>query len=275
MSGFSNQDLDPFLIWHELPRKWTKKGEFPGAPMHPHRGFCELPYCKEISGGNSDQHGTMIAKDHKGNTVRVGSGDFEFGMVAGGIEHEALADSNWEGYMHFFQLWINLPGSQKFGQPSFQNAASAALPVVTLSQSPKVTAKLLVGSLEGKTSPCVSAHVAMEYIDFEAEAGASFSHQPPAEMATKLAFVYKGSGAFAGQECVEGQFVQFSAGDRMVVTSGREGLGMLFIAGRPIGDPVVQYGPFVMNSQEQIRQCFADYQRGELCKGPCTRVKYE
>eukprot|EP00284_Hemiselmis_tepida_P007066 CAMPEP_0174919484 /NCGR_PEP_ID=MMETSP1355-20121228/3700_1 /TAXON_ID=464990 /ORGANISM="Hemiselmis tepida, Strain CCMP443" /LENGTH=264 /DNA_ID=CAMNT_0016164715 /DNA_START=162 /DNA_END=953 /DNA_ORIENTATION=+ len=264
MSGVSNQDLDPFLMWHELPRKYSRPGEFPGAPMHPHRGFCELPYAKEISGGNSDQYGSMIGKDHKGNTVYMGSGAFEFGTVAGGIEHEALSNPRWEGYMHFFQLWINLPAAHKFGQPSFQNAEAGALPIVTISQSPKVTAKLLVGSLDGKTSPCVSAHVPMQYLDFEAGPGASFSHQPPQEMARKLAFVYRGSCTVAGEECREGQFVQFTEGDRLSVTSGGEGVGVLFIAGRPIGEPVVQYGPFVMNSQEQIKQCFSDYQRGEL-----------
>mmetsp|Transcript_17450 Transcript_17450/g.40275 ORF Transcript_17450/g.40275 Transcript_17450/m.40275 type:complete len:306 (+) Transcript_17450:63-980(+) len=275
MSGFSTQDLDPFLMWHELPRKYNRPGEFPGAPMHPHRGFCELPYAKEMSGGNTDQYGRMIGRDHKGNTVEMGSGDFEFGTVAGGIEHEAMSNPQWEGYMHFFQLWINLPASQKFGQPSFQNAKSAALPVVTLAQSPQVTAKILVGTLEGKTSPCQSAHVPMEYIDFEAKPNVEYSHEPPKELARKLAFVYRGSGVVAGKECSEGQFVQFTDGDRIVVSSGSEGLGMLFIAAKPLGEPVVQYGPFVMNTQEQIKQCFSDYQRGELCKGPCSRVKYE
>eukprot|EP01052_Picozoa_sp_SAG31_P014887 SAG31_NODE_940_length_10870_cov_12.600501_8_plen_134_part_00 len=111
LDGFNySEDLDPFLIWHELPRTVHGKGEMPGAPLHPHRGFMECPYAKEFSGstpfnqmrGRVEAGGKIIKSDFR-------QGNFELGKVGVGMQHEALVDPQWEGTMHFFQLWVNLP----------------------------------------------------------------------------------------------------------------------------------------------------------------------
>jgi len=273
MSGFSAERLDPFLIWHELPRAFHRPGEMPGAPMHPHRGFCECPYAKEMVGkdGPSDLD-AFIGRDHANNKVLMRSGDFEFGQVGQGFEHEGLVDPRWTGTLHFFQLWINLPRKHKMDPPRIINCAAGKLPVVELSSEPRSTVKVLLGEdVFGATSPVKSPHVPAQYLDVELAVGAVFEYAPPPEMQTRLLYVYLGEATVGGAPCKRGEFVVLGPGDQLeVLASGREGAGILFLAGRRIGEPVVQHGPFVMTTREEIQKCFSDYQRGLLC-GKMTR----
>eukprot|EP00404_Azadinium_spinosum_P013369 CAMPEP_0180517678 /NCGR_PEP_ID=MMETSP1036_2-20121128/54664_1 /TAXON_ID=632150 /ORGANISM="Azadinium spinosum, Strain 3D9" /LENGTH=180 /DNA_ID=CAMNT_0022529729 /DNA_START=16 /DNA_END=555 /DNA_ORIENTATION=+ len=180
MSGIPASRLDPFLIWHELPRSLHKPGEMPGAPMHPHRGFSECPYAKEMvsKDGPSDLD-VFLGRDHEGNRHKMRPGDFEFGQVGKGFEHEGLVDPRWSGYLHFFQLWINLPRERKMDPPKIINCASGKLPVVEVSASPRATVKVLLGQeVFGATSPVKSEHVPAQYLDFELETGAEIAHVP-------------------------------------------------------------------------------------------------
>eukprot|EP00933_Yihiella_yeosuensis_P021946 TRINITY_DN17292_c0_g1_i1.p1 TRINITY_DN17292_c0_g1~~TRINITY_DN17292_c0_g1_i1.p1 ORF type:complete len:337 (-),score=65.69 TRINITY_DN17292_c0_g1_i1:539-1447(-) len=272
MSGVSPSRLDPFLIWHELPRALHAPGEMPGAPMHPHRGFCECPYAKEMVGKDGPSElDRFIGRDHAGNTHLMRQGDFEFGQVGQGFEHEGLIDKSWSGYMHFFQLWINLPKAHKMDPPKIINCPAKKIPLVEVSAEPKVTTKVMLGEdVFGATSPVTSLHVPAQYLDFELEAGGSLTHQPPSEMQTRLAYVYKGQPCVGGTTCSQGEFLLLTAGDELHVDAGVEAAGLLFIAGRRIEEPVVQHGPFVMTSREEIQQCFRDYQQGRLC-GKMTR----
>ena len=115
LSAFPYSQTDPFLIWHELPRKFMHKGEFPGAPMHPHRGFSEVPYFKLM--GSTNYERKVAGSIEKGD---MKNGDLEWGMAAHGIEHGVTVDSNWEGEMHGFQLWVNLPNAHRMDAPEFQ-----------------------------------------------------------------------------------------------------------------------------------------------------------
>jgi len=272
MSGIPTERLDPFLIWHELPRTFHRPGEMPGAPMHPHRGFCECPYAKEMVGkdGPSDLD-AFIGRDHADNTVLMRSGDFEFGQVGQGFEHEGLVDPRWSGTLHFFQLWINLPRRHKMDPPKIINCAASKLPVVELSKEPRSSVKVLLGeNVFGATSPVKSPHVPAQYLDVELAASATFAHSPPLEMQTRLLYLYAGEAVIAGTACRRGEFVVLGRGDRLEISAGPKGAGMLFIAGRRIEEPVVQHGPFVMTTREEIQRCFHDYQRGKLC-GRMTR----
>ena len=265
MSGYSNEALDPFLIWHELPRTKHARGTFPGAPMHPHRGFMECPYSKEAAPGT-------YAVESGGETRRgpmPGSGSFELGKVGVGMAHEMLVDRNWTGYLFMFQLWVNLPGAHKFDAPHFQNAEASALPVVDLDGA---RVKVMHGEFEGRASPTTCDAVPWQYMDFMLDVeGAAVEHAPPAEMATRCAYVYAGSVAFGADVVAAGTFVLFDrGGGALRATANAAGSGFLFIAGRPIGEPVVQHGPFVMNTRDQIQQCFADYQRGRLMPEKAT-----
>eukprot|EP00854_Cymbomonas_tetramitiformis_P000715 gene714-1178_t len=234
LSGAPNDYIDPFLMWHELPRSYHKPGQMPGAPMHCHRGFNEVPYCKEISGGNSEQYGHMKMRDHAGKQDLMRPGDFQWGKVGCGIEHEALIDGRWEGYLHFFQLWVNLPKAHKMDAPFFQDAAAAALPVVTLAQNPLVTAKVLVGGLQGKDSPVQPCHVSVEYLDYTLEGGARIKHQAPPEMTTKLLYIYKGSGSIGNPpiSAKMGELLILSSESLVEIEAGSDGICFMLATGR-------------------------------------------
>eukprot|EP00930_Biecheleria_cincta_P038613 TRINITY_DN26522_c0_g1_i1.p1 TRINITY_DN26522_c0_g1~~TRINITY_DN26522_c0_g1_i1.p1 ORF type:complete len:323 (-),score=44.15 TRINITY_DN26522_c0_g1_i1:282-1250(-) len=273
MSGLPVERLDPFLIWHELPRKLHQPGEMPGAPLHPHRGFSECPYAKEIvSKDGPSELDCFIGRDHENNKHLMRTGDFEFGQAGQGFEHEGLIDPKWTGHLHFFQLWINLPRAHKMDPPSIINCASSRLPVVELTSSPNATVKVLLGEdVFGATSPVISPHVPAQYLDFELDAGAQVSHAPPPNMQTRLAYVYKGSPIVSNTACARGDFVVLSNnGQLLELQASSEAAGVLFIAGQKIGEPVVQHGPFVMTSRAEIEKCFRDYQQGRLC-GKMTR----
>eukprot|EP00747_Dinoflagellata_sp_TGD_P185167 gnl/TRDRNA2_/TRDRNA2_41556_c0_seq1.p1 gnl/TRDRNA2_/TRDRNA2_41556_c0~~gnl/TRDRNA2_/TRDRNA2_41556_c0_seq1.p1 ORF type:complete len:383 (-),score=64.98 gnl/TRDRNA2_/TRDRNA2_41556_c0_seq1:169-1317(-) len=272
MSSIPTARLDPFLIWHELPRHFYKPGEMPGAPLHPHRGFSECPYAKEMVGKDGPSALDVFkGRDHEGNKHEMKSGDFEFGQVGQGFEHEGLIDPRWTGYLHFFQLWINLPRAHKMDPPKIINCAAATVPVAEISSKPLAKVKVLLGeNVFGCTSPVKSQHVPAQYLDFELAAGAQVVYRPPPEMQTRLAYMYRGKATVGGTTCASGEFLLLGAGDQLEVTAAGEDVGLLFLAGRKIGEPVVQHGPFVMTSKEEIQKCFQDYQRGQLC-GRMTR----
>lgn len=279
MSGIDDKMLDPFLMWHELPRAFHRPGEMPGAPMHPHRGFSECPYCKEICGKDGpNENDCFLGGDHEGNTHKMRSGDFEFGQVGRGFEHEGLLDPSWSGYLHFFQLWINLPREHKMDDPSIVNCAASKLPVAEISTSPPAidgTVKVLIGEdIFGATSPMTSPFVPVQYLDFELAAGGTVIHEPPAMMQTRLAYVYKGQVDFGGEVCSAGQFVVFAPGKALRASAADKDAGFLFLAGQRIGEPVAKYGPFVMTTREELSQCMSDYQKGKLC-GKITRTVIE
>lgn len=177
--------------------------------------------------------------------------------------------------MHCFQLWINLPAAHKFDDPSFQHAENSSLPIVSLDGG-RTQVKVLVGSKNGKASPVQSRYVPVEYMDFMASSGSEFSHTPPIEQINRMAYIYSGHGNFGGQDCKEGDFVILSgeAGTSLQIKASIDGLGFLFISGKPIGDPIVQHGPFVMNTSAQIQQCFSDYQTGEMFTKIPTHLTY-
>lgn len=143
LSGLNPKAIDPFLIWHELPRKHYRPGEMPGAPLHPHRGMHECPYNKEMTPDAGSADGGMDMTVRAGGIEKkgkMGVGDFELGKVGVGMEHEALIDPRWSGHLHFFQLWVNLPGAKKMDAPYFQNAGASAIPTATLGEG--VSAKV-------------------------------------------------------------------------------------------------------------------------------------
>lgn len=272
MAGVPTERLDPFLMWHELPRALHKPGEMPGAPMHPHRGFCECPYAKEMVGKDGPTElDAFMGADHANNKHDMRMGDFEFGKVGRGFEHQGLVHPEWTGFLHFFQLWINLPRANKMDDPHIINVSAAKIPVANVSEYPAVTVKVLLGKdVFGASSPVASPHVPVQYLDIELNEQAEVVHTPPREMQTRFAYVYAGAPKICGTLCARGEFIVLGPGEQLHIEAGQSSAGLLFIAGRRIGEPVVQHGPFVMTSRAEIQQCFKDYQRGQLC-GRLTR----
>eukprot|EP00746_Dinoflagellata_sp_MGD_P161671 gnl/MRDRNA2_/MRDRNA2_88900_c0_seq1.p1 gnl/MRDRNA2_/MRDRNA2_88900_c0~~gnl/MRDRNA2_/MRDRNA2_88900_c0_seq1.p1 ORF type:complete len:314 (-),score=40.17 gnl/MRDRNA2_/MRDRNA2_88900_c0_seq1:119-1060(-) len=273
MSSFPQSKLDPFLLWHELPRTFYGPGEFPGAPIHPHRGFYECPYIKEMtadSGTNTAK--ALIRSGGEAKKYELEPGSFELGRIGAGVEHEMVVDRRWSGFLHSFQLWVNLPSKQKFCSPNFQAAEPFALPIMEFGDDAR--ARLLHGQVAERKAPTKCEAVDWQYLDFELAPGASISHEAPANMKSRMAFVYQGAGTFCGEHMDQGTFMLFKGSGALEVVAERKGCGFLWLAGQPIGEAVVHHGPFVMSSRQQIQQCFEEYQQGKIAPKPLAFVRY-
>jgi redox-sensitive bicupin YhaK (pirin superfamily) len=257
LDSFPAEVTDPFLLLHAFgPMHISSMPQF---GMHPHRGFNEVPYLKK---------GAWLATDPwnmeaEGEDARMVSGQLQWGKAGRGIEHGMKFDETYDGDVMGFQLWVNLRTENKLDPPVFQNARPDALPL--LEPAPKVQAKLLVGKLLDSASPVDTTGVDATYIDYMLEGGGEMVH-PRAEANTSaFCFVYDGSGSFGTNGVVvkAGETMQFGpSGDIRLRADQGTGLGCLLLTGRPLKEPIVQHGPFVMSSRAQIMQAFEDYQRG-------------
>lgn len=247
---------DPFLMLDELPAKVFAPGEFPGAPWHPHRGMDTVMYMKKGEGSHEDS---------MGNKGTLKAGDCQWMTAASGIEHNE-GTGHPGGEMHGFQCWINLPKAHKMDPPAYNDIGAATIPSKEV--APGVVVKVIAGECAG-LSAVVQPIVPVQYLDFMCQPGGSFEHRLPQSMSTCVVHVYEGQGAFSPLKKVvkSGQAALLSAdGDTLTFTAGEQGCSFLCLAGQPIREPVVWHGPFVMNTQEEIRQCFKDYQNGTFIK---------
>jgi len=261
LDKFSNERTDPFLMLHHFgPALITAMPQF---GMHPHRGFNECPYLKQ---------GRWLATDPwnmeaEGQDAVFEEGQLQWGKSGRGIEHGMKFDPSYDGPVQGFQLWINLRAANKLDPPEFQNARADAMPLIDV--GPGAKAKLLLGELHGKASPVETQGISCQYIDYELDAGAEAIHPRAAGMSTLFIYVYEGSGAFGGVTAKKGEVLRMSAtGDVQVRASTK--LSFMLLAGAPLREPIVQHGPFVMSSQDQIMQAFQDYHSGNFLAQECT-----
>ena len=177
---FSNEQQDPFLMLHHFGPAPMKS--MPQFGMHPHRGFNEVPYLKQGRWLATDPWNMQAA----GEDAVFAEGQLQWGKCGSGIEHGMKFDATYDGPVQGFQLWINLRSENKLDPPEFQNARSDALPLIDV--APKAKAKLLVGELQGQTSPVDSQGIHCQYVDYMLEPGAEVVHPRAAGMSTL--FVY-------------------------------------------------------------------------------------
>mmetsp|Transcript_12773 Transcript_12773/g.42145 ORF Transcript_12773/g.42145 Transcript_12773/m.42145 type:complete len:294 (-) Transcript_12773:607-1488(-) len=251
----TDAETDPFLLCDELGPVHYGPGEFEGAPPHPHRGFEAVLYMKHGAGRHNDSMGV------KGTLEAGGVG---WTCSASGIIHEEGKDHP-GGLMHAFQTWINLPARHKMDPPSYQELTPAELPAITASTG--VRAKVLAGTCAGHSSP-MKVHTPIQLIHFDVDPRASYTHAIPPEMETALCYMYAGErGNFCGREVKEGEMTIHGRGSAIQFTNtGSTLLSFVLMAGVPLREPVVRGGPFVMNSQAEIHQAFADYRNGTLVR---------
>lgn len=282
LAPFPAEVTDPLLLLHAFGPSQIR--DMPKFGMHPHRGFNEVPYLKQ---------GRWLATDPwnmeaEGEDAKFDEGQLQWGKAASGIEHGMKFDPTYDGPVRGFQLWINLRAADKMSPPSFQNARADALPVVSL--GPGAEAKLLVGEMFGARSPVDSQGVPCVYLDVMLEPGASCEiprSAHAADLSSCFVYVYEGSGTFGanGVEASEGETMRLAGGGDVSIRAGagggggggasgeggvKLGLGALVIAGEPIKEPIVQHGPFVMSSREQVMEAFRDYQSGRFIAEECT-----
>ena len=216
--------------------------------------------------------GKWIGVDHwnprgDADTVPLTAGSVQWGKVGSGIEHGVQWDPKFKGNIHGFQLWVNLPAEKKLDPPYFQDALADSLPPTQLADG--VAAKVLVG--EG--SPIDTGGVSVTYIDFMLEDGGSWSHPLRPEQTAAFLYVYEGQGSIGANrtQAKKGEIMKISHGESIVLMADAGvKLGALFIAGAPLKEPIIQHGPFVMSSKQQIMEAFQAYQTGQLCDRTCS-----
>src|SRR5690606_17270479 len=231
------RNLDPFLMLDHFgsddPDQYIA-----GFPSHPHRGFITLTYMLD---------GHMQHEDSMGNRGDLRSGGAQWMKAASGVIHSEMPQQT-EGLMRGFQLWINLPAKEKMSDPAYQEFSPEAIPVHRVDGA---SVRVLVGEFDGVRGPIEDPVTSVTYLDVELERSAVFEHVLPDGHAA-FVNVFDGEAEIAGTTLPRHHLAVLAKGDALRVESGEEGARFIVVAGRPIGEPVVQYGPFVMNTEAEI-----------------------
>ena len=245
---------DPFLMLDEFSSE--NPGDYiAGFPAHPHRGFETVTYLLD---------GHMLHEDHMGNRGDLKSGGVQWMTAGRGIIHSEMPQQE-EGRMRGFQLWINLPAAEKMKPAGYRDIQPEEIPVVALEGGGRV--KAIAGEVEAdgtKTAGAIQGPTTDPlYLDVELPAGATFA-QPIKAGYNAFVYPYEGAIAIGGKTIDARNAALLSDGDRIEIAAGADGARFILLAGKPLREPVVQYGPFVMNTREEIEQALSDYQSGKL-----------
>eukprot|EP00929_Paragymnodinium_shiwhaense_P120582 TRINITY_DN92541_c0_g1_i1.p1 TRINITY_DN92541_c0_g1~~TRINITY_DN92541_c0_g1_i1.p1 ORF type:complete len:340 (+),score=58.34 TRINITY_DN92541_c0_g1_i1:53-1021(+) len=262
------EETDPFILLHEFGP--VDASNFANMPigMHPHRGFNEAPYLKQ-----GFWVGTDAWKPNGDPANPMRSGAFQWGFIGCGIEHGVNFDKSYKGQVHGFQLWVNLPAAEKMAPPVFQDAEPEATPLVELAQGARV--KVLAGDVAGARSPIDTGNQNVQYLDFMLENGAEVKHNFPDGYTSIFVYVYAGQGIVGTQEVKRHDIMKVAGPGPLAIKATEGEFGLMTLAGMPIGERIVQHGPFVMASKEQIQQTFKDYQSGKFLNEKCKYVLYK
>jgi redox-sensitive bicupin YhaK (pirin superfamily) len=266
-------EYDPFLLLDDF-RNEDPRDYIAGFPWHPHRGIETITY---VLAGTVD-HG-----DSLGNRGTLGAGDVQWMTAGSGILHQEMPKGDPNGKMHGFQLWANLPASLKMAEPRYQDVPSAEIPSVADDDGTVV--RVVCGEFRGKSGPVEGIAADPRYLDVWVPPGKKKT-LPVETTRHAFAYVFEGSGSFRDasapqpvrtdhigpdggeQTGVTGNrsLVLFDSGDEVVVTAGGEGIRFLLVSGKPIGEPVAWQGPIVMNTQDELRQAFAELKLGTFIR---------
>jgi redox-sensitive bicupin YhaK (pirin superfamily) len=258
----SSQTLrhDPFLMLDEFYSD-DPDDYLAGFPSHPHRGFETVTYMLD---------GHMQHKDNHGNTGDLGPGDVQWMSAASGIIHSEMPQQS-EGRMRGFQLWLNLPAREKMKPAAYRDISAKDIPLVSREG---VSVKIIAGQLQGKAGPIHGGSTDPYYFDVQLAPGALFEAELP-EGHNAFVYPYEGEVTIgeAGEALANRAAGLLTDGSSIKIRAKDQGAKVLLLAGKPLREPIVQYGPFVMNTREEIEQAVADYQAGRLSREQIGRIK--
>jgi redox-sensitive bicupin YhaK (pirin superfamily) len=248
--------FDPFLLFDHFAFNDPLEGPIRGFPTHPHRGIETVTYMLE---------GNVRHRDSIGNAGVIGPGDVQWMTSGRGILHEEMPRRGPSGLVIGFQLWVNLPAAQKMTPPRYQEVNAAHIPAYE-SQGARV--RVVAGEYAGVRGPVTEIVVKPLYLDVRLEPEAQID-LPVAAGQTAVAYLFEGEALFGPSGNGTGEFVQavrmvvLGAGDRIHVRTGAGAPArFMLMAGTPIGEPIVPYGPFVMNTPQEIQQALSDLRNG-------------
>ncbi len=247
--------LDPFLMLDDfrsdIPEHYLK-----GFPWHPHRGIETITYVLK----GDVEHG-----DSMGNEGVISSGDVQWMTAGSGIIHQEMPKGDAQGAMYGFQLWANLPASQKMMPPRYRGITAAHIPEVALQNGARI--KVIAGALNDVRGPMEDIVIDPEYFDCTVPAGETFTHKTDPAY-TAFIYVIGGSGKTDSSKVENGTLVLFEEGDQLSVTASGQDLRFLLLTGKPLNEPVAWRGPIVMNTQAELETAFREYQEGTFIKEP-------
>ncbi len=249
---FDQPVADPFLMIDELSS--DNPDDFIGGfPPHPHRGMETLTYLR---------HGSLEHRDHMGNRGMINSGGAQWMSAGRGVIHSEMPAREMQ-QLHGFQLWINIPAKDKMQAPKYRDVSAAEIPLITHSNGLQVRVIAGQWQIEGNNiqGPLTDLAAHAGYLDIELPAGSSLSLPTPAEQ-NVVAFVYQGQ-LQTQPLAPEKSLLVFSKGEQLILNAQSD-TKLLLLTGNTIGEKIVHYGPFVMNSIEEIEQAIQDYNAGRF-----------
>lgn len=248
--------LDPFLLFDHFGSE-NPDDYIAGFPMHPHRGIETVTYMLA---------GQVHHKDSLGNSGVIGAGDVQWMTSGRGIMHEEMPRQH-DGEMTGFQLWVNLPAELKMSAPHYQEILSEGIPELVRADGVKI--RVIAGEVEGVQGPVTEIAIDPVYLDVMVPPGTVFSMAVEREH-TVFAYVFEGEGRFGGEDTREivghPSMIIFGEGDEMRVKTDGGHVRFLLVMGKPLHEPVARYGPFVMNTREEINQTLRELRDGTFIK---------
>ena len=271
--GFGRtEDFDPFLLLDDF-RNDDPAAYRAGFPWHPHRGIETITYVLA---------GTVTHGDSLGNHGSLGAGDVQWMTAGSGIVHQEMPAGDTQGRMHGFQLWANLPARHKMTTPRYQDVQAKDIPAVTDDDGTSV--RIIIGEFWGKRGPVEGIAADPRYLDVFVPPGVKKTLKVDTRQQA-FAYVFEGEGSFrdaSDPQPVQTEFagvpqaipsmsgnrslILFGSGDEVVVRAGDQGVRFLLVSGKPLQEPVAWQGPIVMNTQEELRQAFAELHAGTFIK---------
>jgi redox-sensitive bicupin YhaK (pirin superfamily) len=246
--------LDPFLLLDEF-RSDDPDDYMAGFPMHPHRGIETVTYMLA---------GVVHHRDSMGNSGSIEAGDVQWMTAGRGILHEEMPQPR-QGEMAGFQLWVNLPAKLKMTKPRYQEIPSAVIPQIN--QEDGVSIRVIAGAVDRVHGPVTEIAAHPTYLDVSIPANGSFTHLIERGHAA-FAYVFEGEGRFGiagngdGETIQHPKLVVFDDGDYLEARAASQPVRFLLVSGQPLYEPIARYGPFVMNTREEIEQALQDLRDG-------------
>jgi redox-sensitive bicupin YhaK (pirin superfamily) len=259
----SDNVFDPFLLLDDF-RSDVPSHYLKGFPWHPHRGIETITY---VTKGDVE-HG-----DSMGNKGIISSGDVQWMTAGSGIIHQEMPKGDKNGAMDGFQLWANLPASHKMMPPRYRDVKSGRIPEVKLENGVKI--RIICGTVDKTSGPVKDIVTDPEYLDVSIPPYAGFIHSVKRGH-TVFAYVFEGSGFFDPRQespADNGSIILFDDGDQVTVSTGKNPVRFLLVSGKPLGEPVAWYGPIVMNTDEELRIAFEEYENGTFIKQDTKKGK--
>jgi redox-sensitive bicupin YhaK (pirin superfamily) len=247
--------FDPFLLLDHFGSA-DPADYLPGFPWHPHRGIETVTYMID---------GSVAHGDSMHNTGIIHSGDLQWMTAGSGIIHQEMPIKH-DGLMRGFQLWVNLPARSKMMPPRYRGITASEIPELSLPNA--VVVKIIAGSLNGARGPVEDLVVPCEYLDVTIPSGGGFEHSI-ASNHTVFAYVFEGSGTFGDQGSAPmetGQMVHFGQGEIFRAEAAGDHVRFILVTGEPLGEPVAWRGPIVMNTEDELKVAFQEFDDGTFIK---------